>query len=261
VSDPLIPIPPAHAAARARAREFFEPLLAIEPSGRGWLAALLAAAPLARERLGELAGEPGWLAPALTIAGLQGRRACFHHPVAAPPKLLAWQLDHPERLCWPPGKGLLSPHATRLRRALALDEPPGARARAQERARALMGARSAFAREWWRFEETFEPDCLLATDRLLLIFVAAASELPPASEWYPPRNVLHRALEAAARLAEDRRPGVLALSEQPLAGACYDALASSLREGTPHLDAAGRDRLLAGYLGNLTWAQAYDAVR
>ena len=84
-----------------------------------------------------------------TVSGSLG---CFQYSVAPPRELLAWFVEHPEAVLWPE-RHELSPETVRLRRALLLDEPPGSRARAQERARELLPARSPLSREWWRFEE------------------------------------------------------------------------------------------------------------
>jgi len=237
-------------------------LLQSAPHGEGWLPALLRAAPYGLRRLGEVADAPGPLSATLTLAGLEGRRSCFHHPVAVAPELLAWLIKHPEQLRWPESvERDLSPPAARLRRAMILDEPPGARARAQERALELMRVRSAFAREWWRLEETFVPDCLLVSDRLALVVVAACPALAPATEYYPQRTVLHSALDAALRLAEERRrPAVIVLSDTPLPEATVASLERSLPQASPHVDSSGRAALLAAYLGNLTWEQARHAT-
>lgn len=242
------------------AQRFFEPLLARRPDGEGWLPALLSAAPHAHERLGELARAPGRIDPVLTVPGLGGRRTCFHRPLAPPPALLSWYLEHPERLRWPASAQALSRETRMLRRALVHDDPPGARARAQSRARELAAVRSAFAREWWRFEEIFEPDLLLVCERLALTVVTAVHDLPPVSDWYPQRNVLHRALEAAQTVAEDRAFATLVLSPAPLAQADDRALQASLAAGAPHLDERARERLADGYLGNLTWSLAVAAI-
>jgi hypothetical protein len=140
-----------------------------------------------------------------------------------------------------------------LRRALLLDEPRGARARAQERARDLMPVRSAFAQEWWRFEETYEPDCVLMSDELVLVFVALDTEVEPVSEWFPPRSRIHQALESAYRLAEEREHGVIAFSERPIAQTADLAVRETLAAGTPHLDEIGRTELAEGYLGAISF--------
>lgn len=241
-----------------RARELFEPLLQRNPSGSDWLGRLLGAAPH-HERLGEAAADPGSLHANLTVRGLEGRRACFMYPVAPPTSLIAWYIEHPERLSWPEG-ATLSPEARLLRRALLRDEPPGARARAQRRARELAPVRSAFADEWWRFEETFRPDCLLMSDRLVVVVVTAGAELPAASPWYPPRSALVRGLEAAWRLAGERRPGALVLADAELAEAEDAAVRASLPAAAPHLSPREREELADGYLGLLTWERAARAV-
>lgn len=249
-----------------RIKEFFIPLLERNPSGVDWLPVLLRATAAGERRFGELVDEPGSLDANLTLPALEGRRTCFQYPVAPPDGLVAWFIDHPEALRWPSGVEL-SPEARLLRRALLYDDPPGSRAKAQSRARDLMQVRSAFAHEWWRFEELHRPDLLLTTNRLVLSFVAAEDALPAVTDWYPRRSVLHRALEAAERLARagdenqpERAWGTIVLCTAPLAQATTAALDESLPGGAPHRDEAGRAALAAGYLGALTWEDAAAAV-
>jgi len=219
------------------------PLLTRDPSGREWLSALLSAAPRAREQLGELAGAPGSLSMSLSVRGASGRLAAFEHPVAAPRELERWWIEHPDRLTWPE-QADLSPAAERLRRALLLDEPAGARARAQERARTLLGARSALAREWWRFEEVTTLDCVLMTERLVITIQGAESD-PAASStpWYPPRTRLARTVEAARQLAGERRWCSLVIGEVSSSDA---AIAD---DAVPHLDEPECAELFASFLG------------
>ncbi|MHB8691767.1 MAG: hypothetical protein ACYDHH_11010 [Solirubrobacteraceae bacterium] len=243
------------------AQGFFEPLIERDPGGRSWLPELLRAAPYG-DRLGETREQPGFLHPNLTVRGLEGRRPCFEYPVAPPPALLEWFIDHPERLTWREGVSLSS-EVELLRRALLLDQPPGARAKAQQRARDLMPVRSAFAQEWWRFEETHEPDCLLISDELVIVIVAAGTQIEPVSPWFPERSRVHRGLEAASRVAEtdQQRWGALVCSSGALAGADDVAVRASLEDGAPHLDTDGRDRLAGGYLGNVTWGEVASLQR
>ena len=235
-------------SARTQLQTLLDPLLGRDPGGRRWLPSLLAAAPYG-ERLGEIRAEPGYLNMNLTVMALAGR-PCFQYPVSPPPELISWFIDHPEALTWPAAESLsLSPEASLLRRALLFDEPPGARARAQERAHNLMPIRSAFAQEWWRFEETYEPDCVLMSDTLVLVFVAVGGEVEPVSEWFPARSRIHRALESAYRVAEERAHGVVVCSDSELAAASDLSVRETLAAGTPHLDEIGRTELAEGYLG------------
>jgi len=127
-----------------RVQSFFGALLRRDASGRSWLPALLAATPHARERLGELVAEPGWLVTPLAVVTVNGELGAFTYTAAPARELLSWYFEHPDALVWPPDVRL-SAATTRLRRALIDDDPPGARARAQERARELIRA----ARGWW----------------------------------------------------------------------------------------------------------------
>ncbi len=240
-----------------RAQTFFTALLRRDASGRTWLPELLAATPNGNESLGELVERPGYLATPLAVPTVSGLLGAFDYPVAPPRELLAWFIDHPERLTWPE-REVLSPETVRLRRALLLDDPPGSQARAQSRARELLAAGPPLAPAWWRFEEIAQLECVLITDRLVVTI--AGKPLAPATDWYPQRSALVRNLEAARLLAQDRRWASLVVSDEPFADADRGHLARVLAGAAPHLDAAGRTALLAAYLGNLTWDRAAAAV-
>jgi hypothetical protein len=250
----------AQDSSLTRVRPFFEALFARDPSGRSWLSALLAATPNGHEVLGELVEQPGYLSTLLAVRAMSGRLAAFEYPVAATRELLAWYVEHPERLRWP-DRVEHSPGADRLRHALLDDDPPGSRAKAQQRARQLVSTRSPTADEWWRFEGVDTLDCMLITDRLVVTVTGKRAEpLTPATEWYPVRSELVRNLEAARHYAQGKAWGSLLISEHELPEASTEALARTLPESAPHLDDAGREALHRAYLGNLTWEQASAAV-
>lgn len=239
---------------------FFETLLVADASGSTWLPQLLAATPGGTDKLGELVAAPGWLVTPLAVRGASGRLACFEYPAVPPRNLLRWYIDHPDRLTWPDGEPQ-SDATVRLRRALIDDEPPGARQRAQDRARDLLAASAGLTRDWWRFEEIDRLDCVLITGRLVVAVSARGPDsLAPATPWYPSRPRLVRDLEAARQISTGRRWASLLLSEQPVAGAGEADLARSVAAAAPHLDEEGHRELLGAYLGNITWAQASAAV-
>ncbi len=245
----------------ARVERFFDALLARDGAGGSWLGPLLRAAPNGRARLGELADHPGWLEAPVAVFTETGRRGAFEYPAAPPRRLLAWFIDHPESLSRPDAQRASAETLT-LRRALLDDDPPGVRARAQERAHDLLRRSAPVADAWWRFEEAHTADCLLMTDRLVLVVQARDEGIaaPPATPWFPGRTALVRDLEAARRFGEDGKAwGVLVLGgqgepEDP------DALTREVAAGAPHLDAAERHDLAAGYLGALSWSQAGAAT-
>jgi hypothetical protein len=240
---------------------FFTTLLRRDASGGSWLPALLAATPYG-ERLGELVEAPGWLQTQLAVAGASGRLACFEYPAAAPKRLLAWYIDHPERIVWPPGaEATLSAETVRLRRVLIDDDPPGARSRAQERAYDLLARSSGLTPAWWRFEELATLDCVLITERLVVTVQAPGrGGQRPATPWYPRRTQLVRNLEAARHLADGKRFASLVISHRPLPDAADEHLGRILPEAAPHLDELERRELHDAYLGNLTWGEACNAV-
>jgi hypothetical protein len=244
----------------ARVRAFFTALLRRDASGRTWLRSLLAATPNGSDRLGELVERPGYLVTPLAVATVSGLLGAFEYPAAPPRELLAWFIDHSDRLTWPEHSAL-SAESVRLRRALLYDDPPGSRARARERARDLLAAGAPLSPVWWRFEDNAKLDCVLITDKLIVTIAAGTAEgLAPATDWYPQRSELVRNLEAAKQLAQDRCWASLLLSDQSLPEAGGEYLARTIAGAAPHLDASRRDELLAAYLGNLTWDRACAAV-
>jgi hypothetical protein len=244
-----------------RVERFFDALLARDGGGGSWLGPLLRAAPNGPDRLGELAERPGWLEAPIAVLTETGRRGAFEYPASAPRALLAWFIDHPESLSPPQGQHA-SAVTLRLRRALLDDDPPGVRARAQERAHDLVRRGAPLAEAWWRFEEAHTADCLLMTDRLVLLVQARDEGFfpPPATAWFPGRTALVRDLEAARRFGDGGKAwGVLVLGVE---GKPEDteALPREIAAGAPHLDAAQRRELAAGYLGALSWSQAEAAT-
>jgi hypothetical protein len=244
-------------------RPFFRALFRRDAAGRLWLPALLAATPHGEDRLGELAGTPGWLQSQLALRSQTGSLGAFEYPAAAPKRLLRWYIDHPDRLVWPDdGEPAATPRIHQLLRALIDDDPPGTRARAQERARELLTKSSSLSTDWWRLEQPTTLDCVLVTERLVVTVVGVDGDrLAPATPWYPPRSRLIHDLEAARHLAaEEKRYATLVLSERPLPEAGDEHVERTLAQATPHLDDPERAELHAAYLGNLTWEAACAAV-
>ena len=244
----------------SRVERFFEALLARDGAGGSWLGPLVRAAPRGSERFGELAERPGWLQAPLAVRTETGRRGAFEYPVAPTRELLGWFIDHPDELSRPPGEPT-TPEMLRLRRALLDDDPPGVRGRAQDRAHELLRRSAPLGDAWWRFEAAHTADCLLMTDRLVLLVHERCdgSDAAPATPWYPQRTALVRDLEAARRFGEGGKAwGVLVLGAAEAGD--EPALAEQLASGAPHLDPAARRELAAGFLGSLTWSAAAAAT-
>jgi hypothetical protein len=247
--------------APSRTEHFFSELLRRDAAGGSWFSSLLAATPYGRDRLGELVDAPGWLATPLAVPTVSGRLGAFGYQAAPSRELLRWYVDHPAQLTWPPDAEL-TPATTTLRRALLGDEPPGAQAKAQERAREIIMTRPPFSSAWWLFEGLGDIDCVLISDRLVLTIDTVQGDAPePVTPWYPPRSRLVRTLEAAKALAEHRRFASILISPRPLPEGTEAHLEQSLAAAAPHLDEAERAELLGAYLGNLTWDAAEAAVR
>jgi hypothetical protein len=242
------------------AERFFSALLTRDAAGGSWFCEFLRATPYGRDRLGDLVDAPGWLVTPLAVATANGRLGAFGYQAAPSRDLLRWYVDHPDRLTWPPD-AQLTPETATLRRALLRDEPPGAQARAQERARELIVTRPPFSSAWWLFEGMTDLACVLISDRLVLTVEVADDAGPaPVTPWYPPRSRLVRTLEAARALAEHRRWASVLISPRPLSQASDAHLEATLAQAAPHLDAHERAQLRAAYLGNLTWEAAEAAV-
>jgi hypothetical protein len=259
--------PDAFEIDRTPLHPLIESLFARDPGGRSWLPGLLDACPGGRARLGEMVDDPSGLEVPLAVRAETGMLACFSYPAAPTRQLLGWYIDHPEALTRSTEAESLPPVSAEsklLRRALLDDEPPGSRARAQDRAHDLLRSGTPRLPTWWRFEEPGRLDCLLATPRLVVSITAPGERggLRPATPWYPQRSELVRDLESARRLAEGRAcAGVLICDGEPPAEvADASAVAATIAAGTPHRDQAGRDDVRDSYLGCLTWAQLRDAT-
>jgi hypothetical protein len=247
-------------AARPRTEAFFSELIGRDPSGRSWLSALLQATP-GGESLGALAEDPGWLDIPLAVPGASGRLACLDFRAPPAREWLLWMVGHPQRLLWPEGMAM-TPETERLRRVLFEDDPPGTRLGAQERARELALSTSPNVTAWWRLEEIAELDCVLSTDRLVVVVEGRPlADLTPVTGWYPARTPIVRALEAARRLATDsQRWCSLVLADPVLSEADTDAVAASLGVSAPHLGTEDQALLRSAYLGAITWDAARSAV-
>lgn len=248
--------------ARTEVVSLIAPLFARDPGGRSWLPRLLAASPGADARLGAIAGDPGWLEVPLAVETETGLLGAFSYPSAASRELLRWYIDHPAQLTRPDSDAGASPETRVLRRALLDDEPPGARSRAQDRARDLLRSSAPRAPTWWRFEEPGRLDCVLLTERLAISITAPDERggLAPATPWYPGRSELVRDLEAARRLAGGRVWAGLLISDAAPSPRLDADDPETIEAGTPHLDAAERADVAAAYLGRLTLEQARAAV-
>jgi hypothetical protein len=253
---------PADASSRAQVISLIAPLFARDPGGRSWLPGLLAACPGAGARLGEIIDDPGWLEVPLAVQTESGMLGCFTYPSAASRELLRWYIDHPAQLTRPPSDRDASPEMRVLRRALLDDDPPGSRARAQDRAGDLLRTSMPQAPTWWRFEEPGRLDCVLLTERLVVTITAPDERggLRPATPWYPRRSELVRDLEAARRLAGGRDWAGLLLADSAPRPEFDPDDPSIVEAGTPHLDPAARADVAGAYLGRLTFDQARAAV-
>jgi len=248
--------------SRAEVVSLITPLFARDPGGRSWLPRLLAACAGADERLGEVVEDPGYLEVPLAVETETGLLGCFSYPSAADRELLRWYIDHPEQLTRPASAREASPETQLLRRALLDDEPPGARARAQDRAQDLLRSSTPRAPTWWRFEEPGRLDCVLLTTRLVVSITAPDDRggLRPATPWYPRRSELVRDLEAARRLAGGRAWAGLLISDAAPPAEFDPDDPATIAAGTPHLDGSQRADVTGAYVGRVTPDRVRAAV-
>lgn len=245
-----------------RVHALFDALLTRDGAGGSWLGALLQATPYGVDRLGELASVPGWVEAPLAVRTETGRRGAFEYPAAPTRRLLRWYVDHGDELARPAGVAEASPEAARLRRAL-LDDAPEIRARARDRARDQLDRATSLGPAWWRFEEARTADCVLMTDRLVVVVQGRDDGAPagPATPWFPRRSALVRDLEAARRLADGGKAyGVVVLAGTPVPDGAPADVAAAVAAGAPQLDSAEQAELAGASLGDLSWERAAGAT-
>ncbi len=90
---------------------------------------------------------------------------------------------------------------------------------------------------------------LRAESYTLLVEGKRTEGLSEKTRWLPGRNQLARNLEAAAEM---RSAGVLLAVEEWISDLDVNAI---VERGCPHLDEAQRQRLVARFLGQVTWRE------
>jgi hypothetical protein len=244
-------------SSRTRVRPFFGTLMERDPTGRSWLADLLAAAPHPDAVPVGVREGPGTLEPRMSTIGADRLLGCFEFPAPPSAPFLGWLIEHPERMTWPPGASF-GAETERRRRALLEGSGPEREAAIAEALAALERAGAAGSRRrWWAFEGFTSVDCCLMTERLVLFVEGKRTEpLSSSTNWFPSRNQLVRNLEVVAHVAPDRPAAVLLVTEDPI----EEIDDAALRAGTPHLTEPARAELPARYLGQVTWRDLCAAL-
>lgn len=256
-----------------RLRPFFQPLLRRDPTGLSWLPALLRLS-WANPDLGDkLATDCGslldWVSRrrfrpdrALRLHGIASveLEECFEYRLPPPAAFLRWLIENPGRMVWPDEAQMSE--QSQLRRQEIFGHH-GAQRQAQARADAIAELNRAGSvrsnGKWWAFEGFTRVDCLLETEKFILLIEGKRSEpFSPSTPWFPQRNQVLRNLDVAREAAKERNKNyaVLLMAEDHMDPISFDCLERSL----PHLPERQCAQALKHYLGCITWSQALARV-
>lgn len=250
----------------------FDCLLSNDPTGEKWLAPLLqlgslsdnastailkAPGPLLQE-LGRFELDiPGPLAKVLGAVRSErlGRlRNCFERDLPPSAGFLRWILENPRQLVWPRdsrGKEKTYGAATQDNRKKLLSGDETVQAKALGELSRLGTTDSR--RKWWAFEGFTSVDCLLETEKLLLLIEGKRTEpISNSTDWFPQRNQVIRNLECAKEMAErkGKQYFVLLCAEERI-----EIPDSAWSASLPHFKEQAIEELRQHYLGCVTWSE------
>ncbi len=185
---------------------------------------------------------------------------CFEKRLPPPAEILRWLIEHPEAMTWP--KDEFAAGAARLKREELFGRQGPERA-VTARAEALMeleriGAGGSSGK-WWAFEGFTIADCLLETEKLLVLIEGKRTEpLSESTRWFPQRNQVLRSLEALGAYARQIKKefAVILMAEEYVQAKTLEDIAISLG----HLAEEDRFELIGHYLGCVTWSDALARI-
>ncbi|MCI0354659.1 MAG: hypothetical protein L0099_06435, partial [Acidobacteria bacterium] len=236
-----------------RVQPVFDALHHRDPTGRSWLAFLLAlgsrSCGTTVADIGDLTGPPQ-----------------YEFEADPDPRYLLWLASNPDRLVSPDRAHWRrwSARTQRARRRLLKGEP-----------RFRFGAMTDLVlryppprRAWWRLEGSTKVDCALATEDALIFVEGKRTELSASKDvlWYRGRNQILRNLDCAREMAfRAKIPNyyVLLVVEGNL---CQPGSArwtelqqitapETVESSFPHLNPADREEIMRQFLGYTTWEE------
>ena len=249
----------------------FDSLFHKDPTGETWLSKLLSLGSIQNEAVRREIENPGCLLAELARFGralpgplkkllgpgraatLEPIRNAFEIEIPPVKEFLRWLLEHPEAMQWPVERGggerIFSGEMQSNREALLAGNQAVQANALQELER---GGTANAQRAWWAFEGFASVDCLLETDKLLVLIEGIRTEAVPSStDWFPQRNKVVRYLESARnRAAGKKNYAVLVCAEKAIR--ISDAM---WKESLPHLAETERAEVQAHFLGFVTWGR------
>lgn len=249
----------------------FDKLLDQDPSGDTWLVPLLKlgsrsveASPAILRDPGRLLPELAWFdlampGPLVKVLGasrmerLKTIRNAYERDIPPSAAFLHWLLHNPDRLVWPRDTGgrervFADSTNERRRRLLAGDTKVRDEALSELDCSEVEGSK----RKWWAFEGFTSVDCLLETERLLVLIEGKRTEgISKSTDWFRGRNQVIRNLEVARAMAgATKEYAVLLCAEKhielPDAAWC---------DSLPHFSEQDINELQRHYLGCTTWPE------
>ena len=250
----------------------FDCLLSNDPTGEKWLAPLLQLGSLSGNASTAIIEQPGPLLQELARFELSIPRSlskvlrkerkeridgvirnCFERDIPPSENFLRWLLGNPGQLVWPT-KGdeekTYKAETQEKRKKLLLGDKT-IRDEALNKLRRLGIARSKG--KWWAFEGFTSVDCMLETERILLLIEGKRTEpISSSTDWFPQRNQVIRNLECAKEMAErkGKQYFVLLCAEERI-----EIPDSAWSASLPHFKEQAIEELRQHYLGCVTWSE------
>ena len=245
----------------------FDFLFDSDPTGLSWLPDLLRMGSRADVVMPELLDSPRALLPHLSelsrsfsgplkkVLGVDRAKRIGNirmaYEVDVPPAkaFLEWLVRNPQKIQWPIARGeeLVYGARTQDKRKRLIAGDLEVQAEALQELQQL--APEECVRKWWTFEGFTSVDCLLETDRLLVLVEGKRTEpVSSSTHWFPDRNQVIRNLECARQMAGTKNYAVLVCAEKEVSISDSD-WAKSL----PHLNEAEIAELKGHFLGYVSW--------
>lgn len=239
----------------------FDFLLGKDSTGISWLSALFGKGSKANKSIDNL----GTLLPKYAILDRNITGSCrkdlgkeraekigkirhaFEYDLSPANGFLKWLIKNPNKIEWPKEKKY-SPRTQKKREEL-IKNNDNTKQEALDELHRLKSEGSW--KKWWAFEGYTSVDCMLETEKFLLLIEGKRTEpISSSTVWFPKRNQIVRNLECAKEIAEQKHKeySVLICAEEKI-----EISDNDWKNSLPHFNNHEIENLKRHYFGYVTW--------